>query len=291
MQSGIVFQDNITLEKILEQAKLENKKIFIDSYTKWCLPCKNLDIVFTDKALGEYFNANFINAKFDMDLPVGKAIHQKYDVVFVPTMLILDQNGFTIIKFDSANNNVNDLLSIAKRINEPSVSMETDMVDQPKGSPAEPTTASSENTVKEENEEKVLYVMGNHNNTTPEHLKQKAYFRLQLMDGSHHLPAEKYLATKADWLTLETMRFIYNFLLDTDSRMFSFFVENKNAFENEFGADAFFSTLNILIEKKLNQAMPRPSYEEGLRLYSYLDPKTSESRALEYINNRNLLKN
>ena len=226
-----------------------------------------------------------------MDLPVGKAIHQKYDVVFVPTMLILDQNGFTIIKFDSANNNVNDLLSIAKRINEPSVSMETDMVDQPKGSPAEPTTASSENTVKEENEEKVLYVMGNHNNTTPEHLKQKAYFRLQLMDGSHHLATEKYLATKADWLTLETMRFIYNFLLDTDSRMFSFFVENKNAFENEFGADAFFSTLNILIEKKLNQAMPRPSYEECLRLYSYLDPKTSERRAHDYINNRNLLKN
>ena len=39
MSAQTSFQE-LTLEKALEQAKVENKYVFIDCYTSWCGPCK-----------------------------------------------------------------------------------------------------------------------------------------------------------------------------------------------------------------------------------------------------------
>ena len=284
-QSGISFLENKALDDVLVQAQKEDKKVFIDTYTKWCLPCKNLDIVFTDKALGEYFNQNFINVKFDMDNDLGKDIHLKYDVVFVPTMLVLDKNGYTILKFESSNISPSNLLEIAKRINEPSApavvsSQKTQLDKKPKlKQEANLTPVSSD-------EERVLYVLGNHTGATPELLKQEAYFRLQLMDGSHLPLVDKYLDAQKNWLDPDVMRFVYDFLYDTDSRGFSFFSNNKTRFENLFGTESVHRTLSILIEKKLTLAIPRPDFNEAQRLYLILDPNQAERLAKKYMLNR-----
>ena len=54
-QEGVNFRD-ITFEEALKQAKSENKLVFMDCYTSWCGPCKNMaDKVFPQKAAGDYF--------------------------------------------------------------------------------------------------------------------------------------------------------------------------------------------------------------------------------------------
>ena len=42
LQVGAFAQTNfeeLTLAKALEKAKAENKLVFIDTYTSWCMPC------------------------------------------------------------------------------------------------------------------------------------------------------------------------------------------------------------------------------------------------------------
>tara|TARA_R110002096_G_scaffold408842_2_gene608082 strand:+ start:2141 stop:2395 length:255 start_codon:yes stop_codon:yes gene_type:complete len=42
---------------IKEQAKEENKLIFVDAYTTWCGPCKIMDKnVFSDQKVGAFYN-------------------------------------------------------------------------------------------------------------------------------------------------------------------------------------------------------------------------------------------
>ena len=48
------FQE-LSLEKAREQARAENKPIFLDCYTSWCGPCKMMaNDVFTLEAAGNY---------------------------------------------------------------------------------------------------------------------------------------------------------------------------------------------------------------------------------------------
>ena len=40
-QEGVDFR-NISLEEALEQAKAEDKSVFVDCYTPWCGPCHRM---------------------------------------------------------------------------------------------------------------------------------------------------------------------------------------------------------------------------------------------------------
>lgn len=74
-------------------AKKQNKPIFVDAYTTWCGPCKWMNAnVFTDKAVGDYFNQNFISYKYDMEKGDGPAFAQKNGVKAYPTLLFFDKN-------------------------------------------------------------------------------------------------------------------------------------------------------------------------------------------------------
>src|SRR5690606_40768831 len=83
-QDGIQFQKN-TFGEMLEKAKKENKLIFIDAMAVWCGPCKLMDKnVFSQKPVGDYFNANFINGKFDMEKGEGLELAARYGVRSYP---------------------------------------------------------------------------------------------------------------------------------------------------------------------------------------------------------------
>ena len=92
-QRSLEFRDDYWLEKALQIAKIEDKNIFIDTYTPWCGPCKLMDIQFQDPELGEFFNENYINIKINMDSEHGAAIKTNYDVFFLPTLIIVDKHG------------------------------------------------------------------------------------------------------------------------------------------------------------------------------------------------------
>ncbi len=96
---GIEFQHDKTFQQLLDMAKAHNKIIFMDCYTSWCGPCKRLAAqVFPDSSVGEYFNANFINSKFDMEKDEGPSIAARYGIRAYPTLLWIDGAGNVVHK-------------------------------------------------------------------------------------------------------------------------------------------------------------------------------------------------
>jgi len=83
-----------SLGEAFEAAKKENKAIFIDAYTNWCLPCKKMEAqVFTRPEVHIFYNSFLINYKLDMFSKEGVAFAKKYNVTSYPTYLYLDADG------------------------------------------------------------------------------------------------------------------------------------------------------------------------------------------------------
>lgn len=92
-QEAIQFQD-LPFKDLVAKAKKEKKIVFIDAYASWCGPCKMMEKnVFTQKSVGDYFNTNFVNARFDMEKGEGRDIAAKYGVRSYPTYLFLNGDG------------------------------------------------------------------------------------------------------------------------------------------------------------------------------------------------------
>lgn len=83
-----------TFDEIKAKALKENKLIFIDAFTTWCGPCKQMaKSVFTNDEVADYYNKNFVNAKIDMEKGEGIEIAKKYQVQCYPNLLFVDGNG------------------------------------------------------------------------------------------------------------------------------------------------------------------------------------------------------
>ncbi len=90
---SVSFEDT-TLAVSLAKAKAANKLIFFDGYATWCGPCKYMsNTVFKQDKVADFFNANFVNVKFDMEKGEGIELAKKYAVKAYPTFLILDAEG------------------------------------------------------------------------------------------------------------------------------------------------------------------------------------------------------
>ena len=71
---------SLTLDQAVEQAKKENKLVFVDFYTDWCGPCKVMARdVFPQKKVGDYFNQRFVCIKLNAEKE-GKQDAQTYQV-------------------------------------------------------------------------------------------------------------------------------------------------------------------------------------------------------------------
>lgn len=95
---GIIFlQDD--WQNVLIQAKAQKKLIFVDIYTAWCGPCKEMDKkTFTDISVGDKFNATFINYKVDAEKGFGVTLAKRYNVTSYPTCLFVDPSENLIYK-------------------------------------------------------------------------------------------------------------------------------------------------------------------------------------------------
>lgn len=93
-EAGIRFTEPENLDQALKLANEKNKLVFIDCYTVWCGPCKHLSKnIFPKKEVGDFYNENFINVKFDMEKGEGVEIRKKYGVQAFPTLLFLNSKG------------------------------------------------------------------------------------------------------------------------------------------------------------------------------------------------------
>ncbi len=112
---GITFFDG----KYSDAKKLAaetGKTIFIDGYTEWCKPCKQMaTTVFTDKDIAIYFNQTFINVKMDMEKTDGMLVSRRYNVNFYPTLLFLKPDG-SLIRKEVGFHDKAQLLQLAKEV-------------------------------------------------------------------------------------------------------------------------------------------------------------------------------
>lgn len=89
-QDGIQF-DHSSWNEVKAKAAKENKLIFVDFYTQWCGPCLAMaEDVFVLESVGNFFNANFINAKIDAENGEGIELAKRYGVRSYPTFAFID---------------------------------------------------------------------------------------------------------------------------------------------------------------------------------------------------------
>ena len=102
-QNRSISFDSSGLEAPIAKAKSNNRLIFVDCYTSWCGPCKEMSKhVFTQDSVADFFNSNFINVKLDMEKGEGPAIQKEFHVEAYPTYLLLNSNRRIIYRFAGA---------------------------------------------------------------------------------------------------------------------------------------------------------------------------------------------
>lgn len=105
-KTGMEFTQAESWAEVLAIAKKENKHIFLDAYTTWCGPCIMMaKKVFPQPEVGEFFNANYINVKVQLDTTEndnekvkkwykdGNYLMKKYGIMAFPTYIFFSPDG------------------------------------------------------------------------------------------------------------------------------------------------------------------------------------------------------
>jgi len=88
------FLKSSSLSKVLDRAAEEDKLVFVDIYTSWCLPCKMMDEdVFSHEGTADIINADFVSYKVNAEKANGPDLATQYQVRSYPTLLFLDSKG------------------------------------------------------------------------------------------------------------------------------------------------------------------------------------------------------
>jgi thioredoxin-related protein len=105
-EGGIKFESGLSWKEIQSKARAENKYIFMDCYATWCGPCKLMDRnIYSQKEVGDFFNANFISVAVQMDKTLKDAqsvqlwysdaatLNDNYAIGAYPTFLFFSPDG------------------------------------------------------------------------------------------------------------------------------------------------------------------------------------------------------
>lgn len=95
---GMQFFKGSWAELVAEAGK-QQKMIFVDVYTDWCGPCKQMDkFVFPEEEVGKRYNPGFISYKLNAEKGEGIKIAGNFNIRAYPTFLYLDSEGYLIMK-------------------------------------------------------------------------------------------------------------------------------------------------------------------------------------------------
>src|SRR5687767_7786224 len=63
-RAGVSFEYGKSWDSILKAARVSKKYIFLDCFTSWCKPCKEMDFyVYSNTEVGEVLNKSFVSVK------------------------------------------------------------------------------------------------------------------------------------------------------------------------------------------------------------------------------------
>lgn len=101
--SDVAFKNHKTLGNALDQADAENKLVFVDFYTDWCLPCQIMEEeVYSQMNVSNYLNKNFISYKVNAEKLNGPDLSALYQVKSFPTLLFMDTRGRVIERIEGS---------------------------------------------------------------------------------------------------------------------------------------------------------------------------------------------
>lgn len=108
---------NSDLDAAKQRASAEGKLVFVDFYARWCTPCKWMDqTTFKDKNVVELLNENFIAVKMNIDETEGFEMKKRYEVQYLPTILIFNSNGQVVDRIEETLTSA-DLIQLLHRHN------------------------------------------------------------------------------------------------------------------------------------------------------------------------------
>jgi len=96
------------------KAQQENKIIFIDFYTSWCGPCKQMaKNIFPLENVGEFYNKNFVCYKLDAEKGEGVKLAKHYGVRAYPTYVFANSDG-EFLHQGSGSISADDFINLGK---------------------------------------------------------------------------------------------------------------------------------------------------------------------------------
>ncbi|MFM9948507.1 MAG: thioredoxin family protein [Saprospiraceae bacterium] len=242
-QGGMKFTERAWSD-LLAKAKASDQIIFMDAYTTWCGPCKMMSKnVFTDKEVGDYYNANFINVKMDMEKGEGIDLASKYEVRAYPTLLFIDGDG-AIVHRAVGYHEAAAFVELGKKAKDPT-SRISGM--------------------------KARYASGDRDPVFLQTYTQTLY---NAMDSGFGDAAASYLATQSDWNTQENVQFIFQYLETVDSKLFDHLLKNKAVFEQTFGKEVVMGKVEQLIAQKV-LGSDQPDLKVADALYAKAYPENA----------------
>jgi len=130
--TGINFEHHTDWQGVLAKAKRENKFIYVDCYTTWCVPCRKMsNAVFPLKEVGDFFNENFINVRLQFDstasdvddikilYPTAALIKKQFLIRGYPTNLFFNPDGLLVNKILDAPLTAEKFIALGKEALDP----------------------------------------------------------------------------------------------------------------------------------------------------------------------------
>lgn len=196
---GIEFFEG-TWEEAIAQAALEEKIIFVDAYAEWCGPCKRMARnVFTDSEVGDFYNAQFINVKMDMEKKANATFAHQYPAKAFPTLYYIDFNGEVVHKVKGAQS-VEGFIALGKA-------------------------------ALAKNDRSAIYAEAYEQGDRSPHLMYQYVKSLNKTGQSSLKIANDYLRSEPDLSDKDNLLFLLESMTEMDSRIFDLAMENRAAIE------------------------------------------------------------
>ncbi len=251
-QEGMTFKHNGEWAAALEQARAENKLIFMDAFTTWCGPCKMMSAqVFPNTDVSKFFNGSFINVKMDMEKGEGIELAQRFKVMAYPTLLFIDPADGSIVHRTAGFHAVDEFIQLGKNALDPAKRLR-----------------SMDN----------RYAKGDRD---PEFLFNYTAVKAASYDGSVGPIAEEYLKTQSDWKTERNLKFIFDHVENADSEIFRFLCKNQSLFLKNVGKQAVSDKIEGIVGQSI-EGKPDITIEEVNQIFKTAYPDGGEEFASRY---------